>query len=155
MTSIYVLELTGGKFYIGKAKKVRQRFNRHKRRGGSFWTAKHKPLKIVETFKIETEYDEEVTTYKYMKKYGIDNVRGGSFCKEKFTDIEKMILRRIIYSCSDQCYCCGSIKHFSNVCPEKKLMIYGVNKEKINRDKNFLKIIILLLILVIILMILF
>lgn len=123
MIYIYVLELEDGKYYVGKAKKPRQRFNRHKK-GASHWTVEHKPISMIETFESTSDFDEEMTTYKYMAKYGIENVRGGSWCKVVMTDTEKMILRRIIYSCSDRCYVCGKTDHFSNRCPDKIEMIY-------------------------------
>ena len=44
------------------------------------WTTKYKPIKVVELIEGDN-YDEDKYTLKYMEQYGIDNVRGGSFCQ--------------------------------------------------------------------------
>ena len=51
-----------------------------------------------------------------MEKYGIDNVRGGSYCKINLTKHEKDKALQIIRSVSDKCYKCGKKGHFSKNC---------------------------------------
>jgi hypothetical protein len=48
--SLYVLELEGGKYYIGTANKVSDRWKEHKEGIGSAWTSIHRPLRILEVF---------------------------------------------------------------------------------------------------------
>jgi hypothetical protein len=88
---VYVLALKDGFYYIG-------RFNifQIKNGGGSSWTKLHPPVSVVETIYRDAEYDEEFDedeiVYKYMKKYGIDKVRGGSYSTAVLTDYSIKIL---------------------------------------------------------------
>jgi hypothetical protein len=40
---------------------------------------KYKPIELIELLPNCDDYDEDKHTIKYMDKYGIDTVRGGSF----------------------------------------------------------------------------
>ena len=65
------------------------------------------------------EEDEDKYTIKYMKKYGIDNVRGGSFCQITLSLDTSNTLNRMIRGSSDKCYLCGESGHFIVNCPFK------------------------------------
>lgn len=79
MVNIYVLKLEKGKYYVGKTNNPRFRLENHFNSNGSQWTKKYKPLKIIEIKPDCDDYDEDKITRQYMDKYGIENVRGGSF----------------------------------------------------------------------------
>jgi len=55
---------------------------------------KHGPTEIIETLWNVDEFDIDKTVKKYMAKYGIDNVRGGSYQEEKLTDIQEAALKQ-------------------------------------------------------------
>ena len=79
MEYLYVLKLKQGKWYIGKSADVNRRFEQHLSGGGSRWTQLYEPIEIVYTRPIRNEHDETNTTKDYMKKYGVENVRGGAY----------------------------------------------------------------------------
>src|SRR5271169_6557593 len=80
MSTIYVLRLKGGKYYIGKTDKdVEVRFQEHVRGNGSAWTRQFQPINIIEHRKMVSVLDEDTVTKEYMLNYGIENVRGGSY----------------------------------------------------------------------------
>ena len=79
---IYVIELENNKFYVGRSNIPKQRILNHFKENGSEWTKLYKPIKVLSQIKGDN-IDEEKYTLLYMKKYGIDNVRGGAFCKLK------------------------------------------------------------------------
>jgi predicted GIY-YIG superfamily endonuclease len=81
MVFIYTLELENKKYYVGKTTNPTFRLEQHFNLSGSEWTKKHKPLKILEIIPKCDNFDEDKYTIKYMEKYGINNVRGGSFIK--------------------------------------------------------------------------
>ena len=61
-------------------------------------------------------YDEDKYTIKYMEKYGINNVRGGSFCQIRLSDNNLITLNQMIIGVSNKCYICGSNTHFACEC---------------------------------------
>jgi len=79
MVYIYVLKLQENKYYVGKTNNPSVRIENHLNGNGSSWTKIYKPLKVVDMIPNCDDYDEDKYTQIYMDKYGIDNVRGGSF----------------------------------------------------------------------------
>jgi len=80
--NIYALKLDSSKYYIGKTSRdVSTRFEEHKNENGSEWCSTYKPVKIIEQYQSDNQFEEDMLTKKYMMKYGIDNVRGGSYTK--------------------------------------------------------------------------
>lgn len=118
---VYALQLSLNKYYIGKSFNVPKRFQEHLDGKGSSWTSKYKPIKILETKIITSQHDENNLTKDYMKKYGIQNVRGGSYTQlelpqEFVSSIEKEILGN-----ADKCYKCQQYGHFARNCSYKEI----------------------------------
>ncbi len=83
MVYIYTLQLEQGKYYIGKTKNPHFRLESHFNSNGSEWTKLYKPIKVIELKPNCDDYDEDKIKRIYMDKYGINNVRGGSFVSAK------------------------------------------------------------------------
>ena len=115
MTFIYVLQLNQNKFYVGKTETPDKRLKSHNSGSGSAWTKKYKPLKTIELFEGD-KYDEDKYVLKYMDKYGIDNVRGGSYSKVNLTKIQLACLQHISKSSNDRCFKCNKSGHFASRC---------------------------------------
>ena len=126
----YVLELIDNKYYVGKTTKtVEQRFCEHLKGpkgagglsgcpsvpSGAAWTKMYKPLKIIHTERGNT-FLEEALTLQYMAKYGIPNVRGGSYCQVVLSEGQLQHLETSIKSASDRCFKCGQAGHFAKNC---------------------------------------
>ena len=79
MDHIYILKLREGKYYIGKTKNVEKRFNEHIAGNGSGWTKKYKPISLIKSIVSTSYFDEDKYVKEYMAKYGIENVRGGTY----------------------------------------------------------------------------
>jgi predicted GIY-YIG superfamily endonuclease len=114
-TTIYNLELENEKYYVGRSLIPKERILKHFQEKGSEWTKLHKPIKILYQVKGD-EFDEEKHTLIAMEKYGIDNVRGGSYCKVKLTQNDKDKALQTIRSITDKCYKCGKKGHFAKDC---------------------------------------
>ena len=113
MVAIYVLKLQNNKYYVGKTNNPKYRVDTHFSEGGSSWTKKYKPISILELKLNRPDTDEQIITQEYMKNYGIDNVRGGPWCKITLSDSDKHSITKIIQSDSGACYKCGKVGHFS------------------------------------------
>lgn len=114
--NIYVLKLTSGKYYIGKSFNVDKRYEEHKAGTGSSWTKFYKPISILEVRKSSSGFDEDKITKEYMAKYGIKNVRGGSYVSKELDDLQVYNLKREIWSANDCCTECGRKGHFAKDC---------------------------------------
>ena len=117
MTSVYVLKLLSGKYYVGKSKNPFKRIKQHFNMKGSRWTKKYHPLEVMKIYPDSDGFDEDKYTKILMDKYGIDNVRGGSFCNIRLQKYEIEYLKRSIRGATDRCYICGE-KHFVDKCPK-------------------------------------
>ena len=119
-TTIYVLRLRGNKYYVGSTSNVSQRFEQHLAGSGSAWTRTHKPTGIVKTIPNASPFDEDKITKEYMSKYGIDNVRGGSYVALELTEFHKQVLNMEIWSAKGCCTKCGRTGHMVKDCYAKR-----------------------------------
>ena len=116
-TTIYVLSCRSGKYYIGKTNRpITKRIEEHMTHEGSEWTAMYTPIKVVDIKYNADDFDEDKYTKMYMKKYGIDNVRGGSYTQVCLPDHTKQHLMKELCTASDVCFRCHRPGHFANNC---------------------------------------
>jgi hypothetical protein len=123
MVFIYILLLNENKYYIGKTHDPYNRIKNHFDGKGSAFTRKYKPLNIEYIIKDCDVFDEDKYTLIYMHKYGVENVRGGSFVELDFPKETKKHIIRMINSVSNKCFRCSSDEHFLNQCPLYKDVI--------------------------------
>jgi hypothetical protein len=116
MVFIYALQLEQGKYYIGKTSNPDFRIEQHFLSGGATWTTKYKPLNVVEIISDCDDYDEDKYTRRYMDKYGIDNVRGGSFCEVVLDESTMKLLEKMSKTTQNTCFTCGAMGHFAKEC---------------------------------------
>ncbi len=115
-TTVYVLQLETNKFYVGSTNDVKRRFQEHKQGMGSEWTKKYKPISIIRIYDQASSFDEDKYVKIYMSKYGIDNVRGGSYSNITLTISQIELLKREIYGSTGACFRCGRKGHFIKDC---------------------------------------
>lgn len=120
--NIYILLLEDNKYYVGKTNVVNFRLDQHFDGKGSAWTTKYKPQRLVNLINDCSKFDEDKFTLEYMSRYGINNVRGGSFCKLNLDDNDVNVIVRMINGSEDKCYRCNKKGHFINECQHKNNM---------------------------------
>jgi predicted GIY-YIG superfamily endonuclease len=116
---IYILKLQNEKIYTGKSSDPDARYLQHKYGNGAEWTKQYKPIELLDVIPVTSEHDETNITKDLMKKYGIDNVRGGPWTSVVLNQQEKSFIQKQIHSESDECYGCGESDHFVKECPKR------------------------------------
>ena len=116
MEHIYILRLRTGKYYIGKTKNVDKRWEEHISGNGSGWTKKYKPLSLVKSVVSTSHFDEDRYVKEYMEKYGIENVRGGTYSNMVLDANCIAVLEKEIRHSKNLCVRCGRDTHFVKDC---------------------------------------
>jgi len=130
---VYVLECSKGKYYVGRTNNIVSRLDYHSRNLGSEWTKLYKPVRLVSKFNTTDPFDEDKITLKFMSKYGMENVRGGSFSKLVLSDSDKDMIIKMIRNAKDRCFKCGKIGHFIRDCKEE---LESKCEDNSSKDKN-------------------
>lgn len=119
MSTVYILELDDKKYYVGST--LQKEFTLDDFDPSILlWTRMHKPIKIMKIFKNCNFYDTDKNTIEMMSKYGINNVRGGSFYETNFSSRKIEILEKLVQKNSDVCIYCGEKNH-SDECPQNTI----------------------------------
>ena len=104
-TNIYVLNLEGGFYYVGRTNDLTKRFEQH-RTGtgkGATWTKIHKVISYDKVIENASPLDEDKITKEYMAKYGIDNVRGGSYVSIELSEFHRTAIQEEIWNAKGLC----------------------------------------------------
>lgn len=122
-TNIYVLALEHGKYYVGKTTDPASRIFSHFSGYGSAWTRLHRPVRVVEVRQNASSLDEDEVTKEYMNKYGVQNVRGGSYTQIQLDENELGDDRRETIGALDRCLRCGRFGHWAKNCYARSAVI--------------------------------
>jgi predicted GIY-YIG superfamily endonuclease len=93
--TLYVIELQGGKIYIGKTRSFNHRMDQHVAGEGAAWCSRYGPQVSCSVLMeaLDVTHDETKRTLEYMIEHGINNVRGAEYCQLKefeVADAERM-----------------------------------------------------------------
>jgi hypothetical protein len=105
---------------VGKTFNPKSRLKDHAKGTGSAWTKIYPPVKRIRLIPNCDVYDEDKYTLVYMEKYGISNVRGGSYCQVRLQKYQIQNLTNQIKGATDRCHKCGEKGHFMADCYKVK-----------------------------------
>ena len=107
--NLYILKCKNGKYYVGTTKlDVTKRLVQHMKGRGAAWTKKHKQIWVEKEIENCDAYDEDKWTKIYMDKYGIKNVRGGSYAQMELSSGTINLLEREVNHANNKCLNCGN-----------------------------------------------
>lgn len=115
-STIYVLRSHDDKYYVGRSTAPQSRILQHFREGGSAWTRMHPPAEVVKILPNSSRFDEDKVTKEYMDAYGIDNVRGGSYCRVELPETDYEMLKKELRTANGLCTRCGRSGHYRAQC---------------------------------------
>lgn len=115
---LYVLKCENEKWYIGKSSRLIQRLEDHVNKIGAVWTTKYRPIKLMEIRTLQGEFHEDLVVKEYMKKYGMENVRGGTYSSIYLYDYQKKSIEMEMKHASNSCFKCGKQGHMAKECTE-------------------------------------
>lgn len=116
MVTIYCLKLACGKYYVGKTNNINFRLEDHFDGNGSEWTQMYKPISVYAIKHNCDDFDEDKYTEMAMARFGIHNVRGGTYSQAVLPVHVVDLLTRKIRGASNACYKCGKSGHFARDC---------------------------------------
>jgi len=136
MGHIYILKLKEKKYYIGKTKNIEKRLVDHFAGNGSGWTKKYKPISLITTVLSTSYFDEDKYVKEYMSKYGIENVRGGTYSNIELDDNCISVLEKEIRHSKNLCTRCGRDTHFIKDCYANTDSNGDIIDDAKSKDKN-------------------
>jgi len=94
MITVYILKLENNKYYIGRTtKNVYERVLDHSKGEAGYWTKLNKPIELIDFKPNADKFDTDLYVKKYMDKYGINNVRGGTYSSPTLTSEKYYLLK--------------------------------------------------------------
>ena len=115
-----MLKLKQRKYYVGKTDHTLQRFNQHMRKNGAKWTKKYPVVDLYDFHPRMKASDENRITREMMRKFGVANVRGGSWTKVNMTKSEVARLEAKLNQkksvSTKKCTRCGRDSHTKSKC---------------------------------------
>lgn len=120
---VYILRLVSNKYYVGRSDSIVKRILTHFKTRGSYWTKKYNPVSVVSIMENCNKYDEDKYTIHMMDKYGINNVRGGTFVQVNLPIEQIQIIAKMISNANDWCFICFNPSHYTYRCKNKKVKL--------------------------------
>lgn len=117
---VYVLFLAGGHYYVGRVKNAADfdsRLAQHKAGEGAQWTKLHAVEDVYELIEDAAPTDEDARVIALAAEFGIDKVRGGTFCTPVLAEADAHVLGKMMDSTRGTCYHCHQAGHVTNECP--------------------------------------
>lgn len=121
---VYAIQLESSKFFIGRSENPEQALFDHKYKDDNAWTTLYRPLGeggfMMAPF-VGDDNDIRDTTMRFMKQFGIENVRNSTtysnvlLKKEDMDFLMKELKQNVDKNTGDACLRCGRLYHCGDV----------------------------------------
>ena len=123
-TGVYVVELKGGRYYVGQSANIPHRMRQHRGElpGGSAWCKANTFLGRVAPMtpkQTDLESWERTETLARMHKHGIDAVRGWMYVSVELTQAQREHVFQQVCEKFNLCRVCGGPGHYAAACRVK------------------------------------
>jgi predicted GIY-YIG superfamily endonuclease len=128
LPQLYVLELVGRNYYVGKTFDMDKRYREHQSGRASAWTTLYPPIRILKCRPLKHAQEEDHMTERLMAEFGVESVRGGRYAQLQLSSEDIIHLKKLKRSADDRCFRCGG-HHMISCCPQKAYSDTTTNKE--------------------------
>lgn len=92
---IYIVQCSKNKYFVGSSNMTQNAYLNHlKELVPNDWLKTYTPIKIINKHQANYVNDEDLITIQSINKYGLNNVRGGSFSDFELTDVMVDIINK-------------------------------------------------------------
>ena len=116
---VYVLEMPGGRFYVGKSGNIEERMRQHQEGGVGGAVCAHGFIRLVSVLtprQADMESWERAETLTRMRRSGIGKVRGWFYTSQDLTPSQREHAFQQVCEKFDLCRVCGNDSHFARDC---------------------------------------
>lgn len=99
MPTVYFMALEHGTYYVGVSSDPEKELEAHREGLGPVWTQIHRPIRIVEVVEDVPASEVDDMVRMFMRKHGMDRVRGGSWEGVILTDAERQAIQGTARRC--------------------------------------------------------
>ena len=131
-TNVIVICLDNNKKFLALSKQKQFALEYHFNKNDYEFTKENRPLYIEKVIQINNIFDLDKYVKYYMYKYGIDNIRGGSYTNNILSEEIKQVIQIEFWTIENKCSNCGGDHHIKDCC----LKIKNDN-EVININANY------------------
>ena len=102
---VYALALENDKFYVGLCLKGDpfKRIKNHYKANGARYTQNNRVLQLIHLEEIHDTLQELISTLQFMRKYGVNNVRGDKYVQKFIDDFEREEISNLLINLDVPC----------------------------------------------------
>ncbi len=134
MATVYVLKCEQNKYYVGKTLQPLQRVVDHFANRDCEWARRYRPQQVVETKRNVDVMEEDQVVVDYMRRFGIGNVRGGSYDTIQLSDLTLKYLEDEMSAAEERAYQAEFQGHFNPLSTIRRNPLYNPGYQETNEE---------------------